>query len=79
MHGHLPAMNYKKGYTMDQNAKIKTRKPTGRPKLEEQIRTSVIQLYNQNTMTCKEIANACGICRQSVYNIINEERRNRHV
>lgn len=54
---------------------IKTkRKPTGRPNINENTKDLVARLYNEDTMTCKQIAEACNISLRSVYRIVNERR-----
>lgn len=53
---------------------IRKRKPTGRPKVNEGTRNLVIRLYNEDSMTCREIATACNISESSVYRIIRERR-----
>lgn len=53
---------------------IKKRKPTGRPKINNETQDLVIRLYNEDSMTCDEIAKACNISRSSVFRIIRERR-----
>lgn len=48
------------------------RKPTGRPPINEMSKDLVVRLYNEDTMTVKQIAEACNISERSVYRIINE-------
>lgn len=48
------------------------RKPTGRPPINGNTKDLVVRLYNEDTMTCKQIAEACNISERSVYRIINE-------
>lgn len=51
------------------------RKPTGRPRICEATRDLVVRLYNEDEMTCREIAEACGISESSMYQILRERRR----
>lgn len=53
---------------------IRKRKPTGRPRINELTRDLVVRLYNEDTMTCKEIAKSVGISEASVFRIVNERR-----
>lgn len=48
------------------------RKPTGRPSINDTSKDLVVRLYNEDTMTCKQIAEACNISERSVYRIIKE-------
>lgn len=48
------------------------RKPTGRPAINDTSKDLVVRLYNEDTMTCKQIAEACNISERSVYRIIKE-------
>lgn len=50
------------------------RKPTGRPRISEETRNLVIRLYNEDSMTCQQIAKACNISESSLHRIINERR-----
>lgn len=52
----------------------KKRKPTGRPSINENTKDLVVRLYNEDKMTCKQIADACNISLRSVYRIIGERR-----
>ena len=52
----------------------KKRKPTGRPSINGNTKDLVVRLYNEDTMTCKQIAEACNISLRSVYRIVNERR-----
>lgn len=54
---------------------IRRRKPTGRPRINELTRDLVVRLYNEDTMTCKEIAKSVGISEASVFRIVNERRQ----
>ena len=53
---------------------IRKRKPTGRPPINENTKAVVVKLYNEDSMTCKQIAEACNISLRSVYRIMNERR-----
>lgn len=48
------------------------RKPTGRPPINETSKDLVVRLYNEDTMTVRQIAEACNISERSVYRIVNE-------
>lgn len=48
------------------------RKPTGRPPINNMTKDLVVRLYNEDTMTCKQIAEACNISERSVSRIIKE-------
>lgn len=48
------------------------RKPTGRPPINETTKALVRRLYDENEMTCKEIAMACNISARSVFRILDE-------
>lgn len=54
---------------------VRRRKPTGRPRINELTRDLVVRLYNEDTMTCKEIAQSVGISEASVFRIVNERRQ----
>lgn len=54
---------------------VRRRKPTGRPRINELTRDLVVRLYNEDTMTCKEIAKSVGISEASVFRIVNERRQ----
>lgn len=56
---------------------IRKRKSTGRPKINDETRGLVVRLYNEDTMTCTQIAKACNISRASVFRIMNDERSKR--
>ena len=47
----------------------------GRPPISEETRALVVRLYNEDELTCKEIARACQISKSSLHRIIREERR----
>lgn len=44
-------------------------------RLKQATRDLVIKLYNENELTCKEIASACNISERSIYTIIAEARK----
>lgn len=54
---------------------VRRRKPTGRPRINDLTRDLVVRLYNEDTMTCKEIAKSVGISEASVFRIVNERRQ----
>ena len=54
--------------------KIRTTKKTGRPSISTETKDLVWKLYNEDEMTCAEIAKTCNIGVSSLYNIINERR-----
>lgn len=51
------------------------RKPGGRPKINDATKDLVVKLYNEDTMSCLEIAKACNISKSSVFRIIAERRQ----
>ena len=53
---------------------IRKRKPTGRPPINDITKSLVVKLYNEDNMTCEEIAEACNISKSSVFRIIRKER-----
>lgn len=53
---------------------IRERKPTGRPRINKATADLVVRLYNEDNMTCAEIAQACNISRASVFRIVRERR-----
>lgn len=71
------------GYNDNRNMKgvdfremeIRKRKPTGRPPINSETKDLVVRLYNEDTMTCMQIAKACNISKASVFRIINERRQ----
>lgn len=48
------------------------RKATGRPRISEETKALVVRLYNEDSMSCGEIAKACNISTRSVFRIMNE-------
>lgn len=50
-------------------------KRRGRPSINEETKDLVVRLYNEDTMTCMQIAKACNISKASVFRIINERRQ----
>lgn len=50
-------------------------KMMGRPKIPQLTRDLVIRLYNEDEMSCKDIAIACNISIASLYSIIREWRQ----
>lgn len=54
---------------------VRKRKPTGRPPISEETKDLVVRLYNEDTMTCVQIAKACNISKASVFRIVNERRQ----
>lgn len=51
------------------------RKKGGRPKISEETRRRIVELYNENKLTCDEIAKACSVSKSSLHRILSEERR----
>lgn len=47
----------------------------GRPSISEETKALVVRLYNEDSMTCKDIAAACRISEASLHRIIRERRR----
>ena len=44
-------------------------------RLKQATRDLVIKLYNEDELTCKEIANACNISERTLYTIVAEARK----
>ena len=55
--------------------KVIERKKGGRPKITEATRRRIVELYNEDKMTCEEIARACAVSLSSLHRIISEERK----
>lgn len=51
---------------------MQAKRKVGRPRIDEKTRNLVVTLYNQDNLTCEQIAKACNIGRTSVFRIINE-------
>lgn len=51
------------------------KKREGRPPISCETKMLVVKLYNDDEMTCDQIARACNISRASVFRIMKEERR----
>ena len=51
------------------------RKKGGRPRIGEETRKRIIELYNEDAMSCDEIASVCSVSKSSLHRIISEERR----
>lgn len=49
-------------------------KKKGRRGISENTKQTVEKLYNEDNMTCDEIAKACGISRASVFRIMSGVR-----
>ena len=54
---------------------LKERSKGGRPRINGQTRALVVRLYNEDELSCREIAQACNISKSSLHRIIREERR----
>lgn len=52
----------------------KEKRPVGRPRINQEIRNKALELYDNDNMTCKDIAKVCGISTRSLYRILDEER-----
>ena len=50
------------------------RKRGGRPRISEATKDLVVKLYNEDKLSCVEIARACNISKSSVFRIMNERR-----
>ena len=44
-------------------------------RLKQATKDLVIKLYNEDELTCKEIASACNISERSIYTIVAEARK----
>lgn len=53
---------------------IERKSRSGRPPLSQETKDLVVRLYNEDKMTCKEIAKACQISEASLHRIIRERR-----
>ena len=60
---------------VEKKVEIRKRKPTGRPPINKETKDLVVRLYNEDTMTCVQIAKACNISKASVFRIMNERRQ----
>lgn len=47
----------------------------GRPPISVDTKNKVLELYNEDEITCNEIAKECNISRASVFRIISELRK----
>lgn len=54
--------------------KVEKEKKLGRPKINENARALVCKLYDEDEMTCGQIAKACNISSRSVYRILQERK-----
>lgn len=52
----------------------KVKKSNGRPPISKETKDLVVRLYNEDELTCVEIAKACNISKASVFRIMNERR-----
>lgn len=66
-------VKHERSETMSEKRQYR-RKPTGRPPINDMTKTLVRKLYEENKMTCKDIAAACNISTRSVFRILDEER-----
>lgn len=48
----------------------------GRPPIREETKDIVVKLYNEDRLSCMQIARACNISKSSVFRIIAERRAN---
>lgn len=55
-------------------SKTLEKKRRGRPSINDETKDLVIRLYNEDKMTCEQIAKAVNIGRASVFRIIRERR-----
>lgn len=57
---------------------IRKRKPTGRPPINDTTKNLVLRLYDEDGMTCAEIAKACNISRSSLFRIVQERSKEKN-
>lgn len=57
----------------------KRKKKTGRPCISDETKNLVVRLYNEDEMSCAEIAKACNISTRSVFRIMNERTEKANV
>ena len=50
------------------------RRKVGRPAISETTKNLVVKLYNEDKLTCEEIAESCNISKSSLFRIINEKK-----
>lgn len=50
------------------------RRRVGRPSISDETKKLVVRLYNENEMTCGEIAAACQISMSSLFRILMDRR-----
>lgn len=51
------------------------RRRVGRPSISDETKKLVVRLYNENEMTCGEIAAACQISMSSLFRILKAQRK----
>lgn len=51
------------------------KKQVGRPRISIETKNLVVTLYNEDKLSCAEIARSCGISKASVFRIIRERRQ----
>lgn len=49
------------------------RRRVGRPSISDETKKLVVRLYNENEMTCGEIAATCKISTSSLFRILKEK------
>lgn len=49
------------------------RRRVGRPSISDETKKLVVRLYNENEMTCGEIAAACQISMSSLFRILKKK------
>lgn len=49
------------------------RRRVGRPSISDETKKLVVRLYNENEMTCGEIAAVCKISMSSLFRILKEK------
>lgn len=47
----------------------------GRPRIKDDIKQLAIKLYDEDHMTCKQIAKMCQISEASLYKLLRERRK----
>lgn len=67
-------MNHRKEAKKHMVSKTLEKKRRGRPSINDETKNLVVRLYNEDKMTCEQIAKAVNIGRASVFRIMKERR-----